>query len=55
MIPSPIGRTTVKKNPKRVKKLVLHRETILSLEKEQLQQVEGNGTTGLFTVSKPCC
>jgi hypothetical protein len=38
-----------------VKKLVLHRETIRSLEKDQLRQVEGNGTTGLVTVSKPCC
>jgi hypothetical protein len=45
----------LKKNPQPVKKLVLHHETILNLEKEQLQEVQGNGTTGLITVSKPCC
>ena len=45
----------MKKKSQMIKKLVLHRETIRSLEKEQLRQVEGNGTTGLVTVSKPCC
>jgi hypothetical protein len=44
----------MKKSPRLVKKLVLHRETILNLEKEQLQEVQGDGTTGLITVSKPC-
>ncbi|HEV7516066.1 MAG TPA: class I lanthipeptide [Thermoanaerobaculia bacterium] len=36
----------------KMKKLVLHRETLLKLQEDRLNEVAGNAT---FTASNPCC
>ena len=42
----------MKKTDRKMKKLVLNRETILQLQTEHLDVVLGNAT---FTASNPCC
>jgi len=42
----------LKKTVKKVKKLSLHRETLVHLETPLLGQVAGNAT---LTASNPCC